>query len=318
MSLLITSLYFLCFLLLTSMVMFVLGTAPRSRLHRAFALSALALLAWQGTLFTFNRLAGSAALTLVGRFNFASAAFVTLMAYLLVAALAGKRSRWHAVLVAETLALSALIVLTPLLDRAEVVQAGQHVTLFGPLFGLYVSHVLLFVLAAVYEAFAAAKQSPDLLSRQLRIVGLGILGTAAVALVTDVLLPYGFHVFSLQDVGTLSTLLFLIAVGYAVFAYHLFQVRVIVRATFVLTGLVALALEVYQLALSFLVHLLPLGNAGARNFAATALVLTVNAFTQQPVRQWLEKMIDHPHDQQNAAEGHPHVRRVHSAAVAER
>jgi len=66
------------------------------------------------------------------------------------------------------------------------------------------------------------------------------------------------------------------------------------------------------------VHLLPLGNAGARNFAATALVLTVNAFTQQPVRQWLEKWIDHPHRRQHAAEAHLRVRRVHPAAVAER
>lgn len=128
------------------------------------------------------------------------------------------------------------------------------------------------------------------------------------ALLTDVLLPYGFHVFALQDVGTLSTLLFPIAVGYAVFAYHLFQLRVIVRATFVLAGLVALALEVYQLSLSFLVHLLPLGNAGARDFAATAQVLTVNAFTQQPVRQWLEKLINHPHRRQHAAEARPPIR----------
>jgi len=103
-----------------------------------------------------------------------------------------------------------------------------------------------------------------------------------------------------------------------VFAYHLFQVRVIVRATFVLAGLVALALEVYQLALSFLVHLLPLGNAGARNFAATALVLTVNAFTQQPVRQWLEKWIDRPHRLSRAAEARPNVQRTHVAAIAER
>ncbi len=115
------------------------------------------------------------------------------------------------------------------------------------------------------------------------------------------LLPYGRGDFRLIHVGTLSTILFLGAVGYAVFAYHLFSIHIIVRATFVLAGLLALALELYSLVLSFLAHLLPLGNAQERSFAATALVLVVNAFTQEPVRRWLGRGIDrvyygrHPH-----------------------
>lgn len=72
------------------------------------------------------------------------------------------------------------------------------------------------------------------------------------------------------------------------FAYHLFSIRVIVRATFALAALVALAMELYSLALSSLAHLLPLaGNAAERGYAATAFVLIVNAFTRSlPADGW--------------------------------
>ncbi len=114
----------------------------------------------------------------------------------------------------------------------------------------------------------------------------------AVTLVTNVVLPYAFRDFRLIHVGTLSTILFVAAAGYAVFARHLFNVRVIVRAAFVYAGVIALALELYQLAVTFLAHLLPFGNAADRGFAATAVALVINAFTQQPVRRWVERIID--------------------------
>ena len=128
--------------------------------------------------------------------------------------------------------------------------------------------------------------------RSLRLVGWGMLATALVGLVTNALLPYSLGDFRLIDAGPLSTLLFLAAVGYAVFAYHLFSLRLIVRKALVLAGLVTLALELYQLSVAFLSRLIPFGDREARGYAATAVALTVNAFTQQPVRQWLERLID--------------------------
>lgn len=71
------------------------------------------------------------------------------------------------------------------------------------------------------------------------------------------------------------------------------------RATFVYAGLIALMLELYSLTVTFLAHLLPFGDPQERSFAATAIALVINAFTQQPVRQWLERLVDHylPHRQ---------------------
>lgn len=193
---------------------------------------------------------------------------------------------------AEATLLGALTLLTPLVDRAELVRSGIHITLYGALFPLYLLHVLVLLGAALFVAFRPPQRLSAEVKSQLRLIGVGGLATGAVALVTNVLLPYAFGDFALIHVGTLSTILFLAAVGDAVFVHHLFNVRLVVRAAFVYAGLVALALELYHLALSFLAHLLPLGNTAERTYAATALVLVVNAFTQGPVKRWLGRLVD--------------------------
>ena len=43
----------------------------------------------------------------------------------------------------------------------------------------------------------------------------------------------------------------------------------------------------YNLLLSALARFLPLGPDGERETAATAIVLVINAFTQEPIREWL-------------------------------
>ncbi len=295
MSALLVALYVLCILFLAGFALLIFTRNARSRLHRYFALLALALLAWVASLFAYNFLTAGYVLLWLGRFNFASVVLAVTLGFLFIREVAGRpaarSARW---LWAETALLGALTLLTPLVDRQELVRAGQHVTVYGPLFVPYVLHVLVLLGAMLSVAFRSGRPVPEQTGRQLRLIGGGIVATAAVSLVTNALLPYGYGDFRFIHVGALSTVLFLGAVGYAVFAYHLFRIRVIVRATFVLAGLLALALELYSLVLSFLAHLLPLGNAQERSFAATALVLVlvVNAFTQEPVRRWLGRLID--------------------------
>lgn len=293
MSALAAALYCLCLVFLVGFAVFVLVKDPRSRLHRHFAWLLLALLGWVASLFAFNLETSPAQLLWLGRFNFAAVVFAVTLGYAFVC---GVARRWPvpapAWLWAAAAGLAALTLLTPLVDRAELVVSGQHITLYGPLFPLYLLHVLALLGAALFVAFHPPPRLPAEIRSQLRLIGSGGLATGAVALVTNVLLPYAFGNFALIHVGTLSTILFLAAVGDAVFVHHLFDVRLVVRAAFVYAGLVALALELYQLALSFLAHLLPLGNAAERTYAATTLVLVVNAFTQKPVKRWLERLVD--------------------------
>jgi len=60
----------------------------------------------------------------------------------------------------------------------------------------------------------------------------------------------------------------------------------------VLAGVVTLMLVSYQGALAALAHLLPVGNVDHLHLAATGVAQAVNAFTQQPVRRWIERQMD--------------------------
>ena len=296
MTLLTASLYLLCLAFLLGSALFVLSQNPRSRLHRLYALLALSLLAWAATLLAFSRGADPARLLLVGRLNFAAVLPAATAALLFVRELAGRPVRRQAWLWAETSVLALLTVLTGGVDRAETVAAGQHLTLYGPLFPPYLLHVVLLLGLAVSAALRPPTTALPQARQALRLVGFGMLAAALVGLVTNALLPFSFGDFRLIDAGPLSTLLFLACVGYAVFAYHLFSLRLIVRKALVLAGLVTLALELYQLSITFLSRLIPFGDKEARGYAATAVALTVNAFTQQPVRAWLERQVDNLFD----------------------
>ena len=328
MTALLAALYILCILFLIGFALLIFRRNPQSKLNRYFALLALALLGWVASLFAFDLNITGHALLWLGRFNFASIVVAVTLGYLFVREVAGLPKHSAAAwLWAETGLLAALTLFTPWVDRQELLHLGEHVTVYGPLFLPYVLHILALLCAMLLEAFPSealpsqqrvaekAGQHRHLIEvrNQLRLIGGGIVATSVIGLFTNVFLPYARGDFRFIHVGTLSTVLFLGAVGYAVFAYHLFSIRIIVRATFVLAGLLALALELYSLVLSFLAHLLPLGDAQGRSFIATALVLVVNAFTQEPVRRWLERLIDRSYYRRDPGHSHSRSRRAVSA-----
>jgi len=292
MTLFTASLYLLCLAALFGSALFVYSRDPRARLNAYYALLALALLAWVGTLFVFGSLPQGQTLLLVGRVNFAAAALVATASCLFVAELAGRRLTRLNVVWMETILLALLSLATPLIDRAETVLRGQHLTTYGPLFALYVVHVVAYLACAVVLAFRPAPRRTDRTRRQLRLVGAGILATATVGVTTNIVLPFWYDDFRFIHVGTLSTILLLIAVAYAVFVHHLFNVRVIVRKTLVYAALISVALEVYQVAVGFLADLLPFSDAAERHFAATAVALVVHASTQASLRAWLEELVE--------------------------
>ncbi|BDI34128.1 hypothetical protein CCAX7_61790 [Capsulimonas corticalis] len=293
MTLLTASLYLLCLAFLLGSAVFVLSRNPGSRLHGYYSLLAIALLGWVGTLFVFGSLPEGRTLLLVGRANFAAAALVATASYLFMAELAGRGSRLYARLWLETSFVVAVSAFTPLIDGAETVQAGQHLTAYGVLFPLYIAHVVAMLGGAVATALRPGVRLAARDRNTLKLIGAGILATASVAVTTNIVLPYWYGDFRLINVGTLSTILLLGTVAYAVFVQHLFNIRVIVRTTVIYAVIISFALEVYQAAVAFLADLLPLGNPTERHFAATAIALIINATTNRALKDWLERVVDH-------------------------
>lgn len=292
MSLLAASLYLLCLAFLFGSAVFVYSRDPYARLNASYALLAFALLAWVGTLFAFSAQSEGSALLWLGRANFAAAALAAPACLAFVQALRKEPFPLGGWLWAETLAVAGLSLATGLIDRSEAVRAGIHVTAYGPLFPLYVAHAVAFLLAAIWQSFRRDRSLPGLARQQLDWVGTGIVATALVSVAANAVLPYVWGDFRFIHVGTLSTIFFLGAVAYAAVFRHLFDIRVVVRATLVFALLVGFALELYQAAVEALAKLLPLGDPSERHVAAAAVALTINAFTHEPLRRWLERLAD--------------------------
>ena len=290
------ALYALCCLALLGMAAFVLFRAPKVAPNRWFAVTCLFLLAWLVTLFLFHREPEPASALLMGRLNFAAVPPAALAAYLFVRAVAGlptmKRSSSIALWTGAAL-LSLVSACTALVDSAETPanatsMSPRYVTVYGPLFSLYVAFVAALLLAAVLLAFGQARIARRPTHDQLLLVGSGMLATGLVALVANALLPYVFADFRLTDAGALSTVLFLAAVAYAIAQRGLFDIRLLVRKTVVYGLLLSFLLAAY----STFVVLVTDRFAGPDSGMFTRVAVLVLAFSTDPVRRFLEARVD--------------------------
>ena len=282
--------------------------------RRFFFLLALSLLLWQLTLFLETRTTLPLLQLWLGRINFAAVAVAVFFSWGFVQHVAqqsaqsaqGEASytalsvtapsllgpRWlRYSLYFETAFFALLTLLTPLIDEAESIVAGHPVTQFGPLFPYYLLHILGYLVATLILAFAARGRSlaAPTVRRQLTVIGVGILATGGVALITNALLPYGFDDFRFCDIGALSTLFFLLSVAYAVFVHGLFDLRIVLRETLVYGLLLAVVLGGYSSAVFVATQYLT-GGTGADKL--TQFMVLLIAFSFDPLRRYLEEKTD--------------------------
>ncbi|MBV9468433.1 MAG: hypothetical protein JOZ57_04255 [Abitibacteriaceae bacterium] len=297
---LVASLYYLATLLLVALTLFIAtqgSRRTRAPLRRTFLSLACCLLLWQLTLFLEVRTAPATAQLWIGRLNFTAIVYAPYLTLLFVQEVATKDSipvaRWIAWCGAETLLLTVLTLLTPLVDVAEQVTAGQAITTYGPLFPFYLLHVLGYLVAAlVFVARARQQTDKERVRHQLTFIGAGMLVTGSMASITNALLLYAFGDFRFCDLGALSTTSFLLAVAYAAFLHRLFALRVVLRTTLVNGLLLAFVLGAYSSAV-FLVSQYLSDNEGAsstgklRQFAVLLI-----AFSFDPLRRYLENKTD--------------------------
>jgi hypothetical protein len=177
-----------------------------------FALSAMSLLAWVGTLYVFDRyqlfrLSANEVL-LIGRANFASVAVAVYFALRFVLSLASKSAHdapmsmtLLRLLLWESVLLGLISIGTAFVGESETITAGtgadgsavflpRPATTYGTLFPLYVLHVVAYLAAAVSLALSARTEALRPRRDQLGLVALGMIATGSIALLTNAVLPY--------------------------------------------------------------------------------------------------------------------------------
>jgi len=288
-TVIIAVLYLLCIFTLTGLGTFIFFKKPSALLNRSFALFAVTAAGWLATLYFFNRTPDIPILTLLGRANFAFAASFILFYYLQLPEIARKPNRYTRWLILETAVLVGLTLFTPLIDESEHLQNGRHVTEFGILFPLYIAHIIGYVGSALYLIFYAYPQkSPRRIRNQLSIIGLGIVLMSVIAIMTNIILPYFFKVFALQEVGALSIIALLGTIAYAISTHQLFDIRIIIRRTVVFTVLFVLIVIAYSI-LALLLRGVLLGGtvSDAKTNVVNLATICVVGFAVEPLRRWL-------------------------------
>jgi hypothetical protein len=294
-SLLATVLYAVAGIALAVASLYLWVRERESASARWFVGTCVFLLAWLATLFFFLRSTDESTVLLLGRLNFAAASLAVYAVYRLVRAVANLPIRPLDRLTAGiSIIFSILSAVTPWIDKAEIISkvgsGDNHETVYGFLFPLYALHIILMLVWAIGTAMREQHRlthKPHV-QDQLQLLGMGIIGTGAVSLVTNILLPYFSGNFRWISVGPFSTILLLLAVAYAVVRHQLFDIRIFLRRTLVLGMALSLVLACY----SALVLLATDKLASSESGGVTRFGVLVLAFSFDPIRRFLEARID--------------------------
>lgn len=185
MSLLVACLYILVSAFLFGSSIYILSRDLFARLNQAYALFALCLLGWVGTLFVFNSTGVGPGLIWIGRANFAAAALLAPSALWFVQAVLQRHDYRGRVILAESLIVAALSLFTASVDLAETVQSGIHITTYGLLWPLLILHLVMYLGAAVYQALVPPADASPKIRSQARYVGIGILVSSVVGIASN-------------------------------------------------------------------------------------------------------------------------------------
>ena len=293
MQLLILSLYVLSCLALLLMAALVYRRRPRALLHRYFAAGSLFVVLWLASLYLYSHTAHEPTLLVLGRINFMSVLFVALTAYLFVEQLVESRSQFRGWLFGVTAVLSIVTLITPAIAEAELLRGGERVTAFGRLFLLYAVWIAGLLGAAVYALVRRPAEAPPRQRAQRSVIAFGVGVSTLVALTTNLILPFRFGIFRLQEIGALSIVATVAAFGYAILAHRLFDVRIVIKKAVVLAVMVALIQQAYSGLITLMVGLLPESalSREARQAITLGAVIFIAA-TFDPIKKRLEQIAD--------------------------
>ena len=271
----------------------ILWRDPKRAAQRYFALFTLGMVGWLASLFLYYHVTDLAWLTPIGRFNFAAIAAAVAFGYFFTLELVDIRDRYRQFEIVETVFLIAITIATPLISAREAkTSMGELVTHFGPLFALFVVHIVGYIGAGVFRLFQSSRHASADRRAQLEVVVAGFLISAVTVIVTNVILPVGFGYFGLQEAGALSVIFLIAAFAYAIAFQGLFDVRIVVKRTVIFTGLVGGCIGLYGALALFATQVLRKAPVSLDEFLFNLLAVAVVGLTSEPLRRWIAARTD--------------------------
>ncbi|MDX9975764.1 MAG: histidine kinase N-terminal 7TM domain-containing protein, partial [FCB group bacterium] len=285
-------------LVLSSVLYFVLGLVvlannPHKRTHRALAVLSLNLMFWAlGVLFIIHSRQREWAEFWI-RATFFVSAFLPATYYSFIGVF--PRQRFEGTRAVLTFFWAAGILLAAsaftkwhLID-VQVFPDRPPFPTYGPaLLGLLLC-IVLFLAFSFVNLLGKLRSSSGVERRQIQMVMLGILLSASLATVTNVLAPI-LH-FSTEPYGPDFMVLMVLIFAYAMVRYHLLDIWLIFSRTTVYAALTAFVALTFLASVS-LVRWVSSDDTGTVNFWSTVVAALVVAVVIQPIKEQLQLTLD--------------------------
>jgi len=227
------------------------------------------------------------------RVSFASVAVALTSLLLFVNRFPARRSASYTETAILIIALAVMLALiaSPLVIPTVVFESIVSTVVPGPLYGAFIVFVMYMLGASLFRLFKGAHLKKHYRD-QVRPILIGVVITAAVALVTNLLLPLILGNNNLYWLASVSTLSFVIATAYAIAREGLFDVRHAVMRSMTYLAALATIITIYYGLVSFASHTL-LRDQRVVDAAVSPLAILpalVFIFTFQPVKRFFDRL----------------------------
>lgn len=276
--------------------LFLLSHKPKSSVVSAFSLLVLSVSIWILTNFLIDISLGVTFLhsniLLLARLTLLGPAFTPVLFWLFSLHFSnGKFRFWNLLFFFPT---AFFLYILPTDFNIGSVHYEDGLLAVNPGVGYYAlfAYLLLFFIMGFYNLIRLYKTSHGASRDQIRYIFAGIMVTAILGVVFDIILPI-IGINNYVSMGPASSIVFIGSTTYAIVAHQLFDIRVIIRRTVVYSGLLAFTLGTYSLVIFVFTAAFGGGNAfEPRTFFSNAIAAILIAIGFQPLQRWLTKATD--------------------------
>jgi signal transduction histidine kinase len=209
----------------------------KDKINIAFSLFSFSLVGWLLSLYFYYNTGFENQLLIIGRLNFGFVElivfFLFAFAYVFPIKCFNVPNYLKFLLTFETILIFILTIFTDFISKQEhYLGIGQRSTEFGDFYILFILHFFSYIIGAIYILVWKIKKLDKIYRLQLLyfIVGLGltvIFGTA-----TNIIAPFLFKNFTVQNVGSFSTTILMFFTFYAIIKYKFLNIKIFATQIF--------------------------------------------------------------------------------------
>jgi signal transduction histidine kinase len=269
----------------------------KGQVNILYAATVIAVFVWSIANYTSNHVATHSNQLLANRVSFAAGLLLVLMAWLLSSFFPSKSPHYELQLKIAMLISPLLLiaVFTSLVISNVSYNPSESITNIqtGDLYPVFIISVLTFLSFITYNFFDTYKKSFGLARIQISYSALGVLLAFMWILLTSALIPAITHKWGISKVGSVGTVFFVGATGYAIVRHRLFDIRLVVARSVTYFLLLTTLAGSYSLLGFAVIGLFSLDQASniAQETVYAILAVTL-AFIFQPLRRFFQKITD--------------------------